>query len=439
MKKILLPIVGFFLLFASCEMRDEITGGKTGEEETLGAMTLQLSLNTTKSTQESVNIEDFIIQILDKQNEIVKESTYAALAKDEYMVNLPAGDYKVVSASYAGEVEEAAFDKPYYYGQKEFSIKEKELATIKDTCKLGNVLVDVSYNDDFLNAVNDDFTVTLTNGAGILNLYKDNQSKSYFKVSKSISIAVRGKTKNGQDFYKSQTLTGPNNTLEAGHSFSIVLGVNDTIPSTPDPGPENPEGGDNPSVGEGSFNVVIDVTMRDREEEIVIPCPGEEDNGGGDDNNNGGGTTSPGGSDDKGKPSISGTGTYVFDLSLNPQDPSKSKVDVTINAPNGLQNIYIKITSDNQGFLEDLAALTSFDLVNPGDLTSGLIELGLLQSAAGIKGDTKYNLNLTGDETNFVYLLTFFGAGVHTFNLEVVDSNNNSVKDQLVIRIVDSL
>ncbi|MCD7978003.1 MAG: DUF4493 domain-containing protein [Tannerellaceae bacterium] len=434
MKKILLPIVGFFLLLASCEMRDEITGGKTVEDETLGAVVLQLSLNTTKSTQENVNIEDFIIQILDKQNEIVKASTYAALAKDEYMVNLPAGDYKVVSASYAGEVEEAAFDKPYYYGQKEFSIKEKELATIKDTCKLGNVLVDVSFKDDFLNAVNDDFTVTLTNGAGILNLYKDNQSKSYFKVSKSISIAVRGKTKNGQDFYKSQTLTGPNNTLEAGHSFTIVLGVNDTIPSTPDPGPENPGGGDNPSVGEGSFNIVIDVTMRDREEEIVIPRPGGEDNGGGDDNN-GGGTTDPGGSDDKGKPSISGTGTYVFDTSANSKDPNNSQVKVHFTVPNGLQNLYVNIESTSDDFMTDpiLSPLISFDIINPGELADALLQLELIQST-----DNKGATSLTFDVSSFILPLSGFGENTHYFKLRAVDLLGNTVSGTLTIQIVGS-
>jgi len=434
MKKILLPIVGFFLLLASCEMRDEITGGKTVEDETLGAVVLQLSLNTTKSTQENVNIEDFIIQILDKQNEIVKASTYAALAKDEYMVNLPAGDYKVVSASYAGEVEEAAFDKPYYYGQKEFSIKEKELATIKDTCKLGNVLVDVSFKDDFLNAVNDDFTVTLTNGAGILNLYKDNQSKSYFKVSKSISIAVRGKTKNGQDFYKSQTLTGPNNTLEAGHSFTIVLGVNDTIPSTPDPGPENPGGGDNPSVGEGSFNIVIDVTMRDREEEIVIPRPGGEDNGGGDDNN-GGGTTDPGGGDDKGKPSISGTGTYVFDTSANSKDPNNSQVKVHFTVPNGLQNLYVNIESTSDDFMTDpiLSPLISFDIINPGELADALLQLELIQST-----DNKGATSLTFDVSSFILPLSGFGENTHYFKLRAVDLLGNTVSGTLTIQIVGS-
>lgn len=444
MKKITYILTTVCLVFLmgtmSCEMRDELKGRiPSGKGET-GTFKLELDLkDITKASILAVDVSRFAIQILNEQGYVVKEyPSYAAMLEEGVEVVLPVGTYKVRAASYAGEVEEAILNKPYFVGETEFTVKAKETAEVKNTCKLDNVVVAVSYGSDFVDAVQDDYVTTLTNGNGVLTLNKEASGYAFFKVTPTMSIAVRATTKNGKDIYKSQTLTGANSgDLQSEDYFNIKIGVQDTIPSLPDPGPgpepgPDPDPGDKPSVGKPSFEITIDVTMNGREEDIVIPPPTNPDVKPDPDPNP---DPNPG-DDNLGAPTISGAGTVEF----NENGPFPSSVTVQISAPNGLKKLLVNISSSSAGFTEAITVFglaNQFDLVNPGELSDVLSNsfenggIGLLSPGEKLEGKTSFVFDVTG----FMDLLPVFGPATHNFQLTVDDGVNAPVSGTLTVKI----
>lgn len=139
MKKITYILTTVCLVFLmgtmSCEMRDELKGRiPSGKGET-GTFKLELDLkDITKASILAVDVSRFAIQILNEQGYVVKEyPSYAAMLEEGVEVVLPVGTYKVRAASYAGEVEEAILNKPYFVGETEFTVKAKETAEVKNT------------------------------------------------------------------------------------------------------------------------------------------------------------------------------------------------------------------------------------------------------------------------------------------------------------------
>lgn len=436
MKKITYILTTVCLVFLmgtmSCEMRDELKGRIPSSKGETGTFKLELDLkDITKASILAVDVSRFAIQILNEQGYVVKEyPSYAAMLEEGVEVVLPVGTYKVRAASYAGEVEEAILNKPYFVGETEFTVKAKETAEVKNTCKLDNVVVAVSYGSDFVDAVQDDYVTTLTNGNGVLTLNKEASGYAFFKVAPTMSIAVRATTKNGKDIYKSQTLTGANSgDLQSEDYFNIKIGVQDTIPSLPDPGPgpepgPDPDPGDKPSVGEPSFEITIDVTMNGREEDIVIPPPTNPDVKPDPDPNPG--------DDNLGAPTISGAGTIEI-------PPFSGPVQVRISAPNGLKHLYVNISSSSEDFSTAIVSMglgSQFDLVNPGALSDVLSNpfpngIGLLSPGEKLEGKTDFVF----DVTEFMVLLPGFGTATHSFQLTVDDGINASVSSVLAVKI----
>lgn len=435
MKKItyiLTTVCLFFLMGTmSCEMRDELKGRIPSAKGETGTVKLELELkDITKANILAVDVSRFTIQILNDQGYVVKEyPSYAAMLEEGTEVVLPVGTYKVRAASYAGDIEEAVLNKPYFLGETEFIVKAKEVAEVKNTCKLDNVVVAVSYGADFVDAVQDDYVTTLTNGNGVLTLNKEANGYAFFKVAPTMNIAVRATTKNGKEIYKSQTLTGNNSDdLQSEDYFNIKIGVQDTIPSLPDPGPGPGPGPDEPSVGEPSFDITIDVTMNGREEDIVIPPPTNPDVKPDPDPNP---DPNPG-DDNLGVPTISGAGTInIQHEAVYVGDP----VVVNVKAPNGLKNLYVQIGSNVNEFIaviKPMGLQDQFDLVNPGSLKGALSEIGLLDPDAQLEGQTNYDFKVT----EFMSLLSQFPQGTHTFQLTVEDGINPSVSATLTVNVV---
>ena len=183
---------------ASCEMRDELRHRMPGntDKEAIGGFSLDLLSKEIGSRAGNV-VDSYVIQIVNANDEVVREyDSYAELQGGENVIELPVGTYKVRSASYAGGEEEASINKPYYFSEKEFSVNAGEVTSLKDTCKLNSVVVNVNYDDSFLDEVEDDYAVTFTNGTGVLTMNRDVNGIAYFRTSPTMLIAVRATTKN---------------------------------------------------------------------------------------------------------------------------------------------------------------------------------------------------------------------------------------------------
>ena len=125
----------------SCEMRDELRNrmpGKT-DVEAVGGFSLDLLSKETATRAENV-VDQYTVQIVNTNGEVVREyDSYTQLQEAGSVIELPVGTYKVRSASYAGDEEEASINKPYYFSEKEFSVNAGEVTNLKDTCKLNSV------------------------------------------------------------------------------------------------------------------------------------------------------------------------------------------------------------------------------------------------------------------------------------------------------------
>lgn len=417
------------LLFGACEMRDELKGKNTNVSDKQGAFILDLT-SKEKPTKAAGGdpVSNYVVQILDTQGEIVKEyPSYAVLQGQAKMVKLPAGTYRVRSASYAGGMEEAALDKPYYLGEKEVTVVPEEVVIVEDTCLLHNVLVKVNFGEDFQQAVDENYAVTLTNGAGVLTLNKEKSGTAYFKPASSMTIAVRATTKNGVEIYKSQVLTGQENeSLKPEDTFEISLGVKDTIPSIK-PSPDIPDDPDTPSYG--GIAITIDVRMNGQDITIDIPNPGvdptPDPNPDPDPSPDPDPDPSPGPS--YAKPTIVGEG---FDIDGILTDPSTVKVNITAEA--GVKNLYVTIDSEilSEEVLAVVGLSKSFDLANPGEMEEPLRELGLLGNSP-IKGAVQVPFDVSA----FMGILSQLGEpGPHKFHLRVVDTEGNELSKTLTIK-----
>lgn len=437
----LIPALVLPLLF-SCELRDELKGPAKAQT---GKVELQLLLQEDENAksiltrlESSAGTDNFFIQILNAQNEVVKEfPSYASLLNNTAGIELPAGDYKVRSASYSGEMEPAALNKPYYWGEKTFTVKANENTVVENVCERLNAIVNVVFGEDFLNVVKPNYAVTLTNNQGVLTLSNGQQGIAYFAPSSFINVAIRATTTDGRDVYKSFTVTNNTGMVRPTDAFEISLGIEEATPSVdpdpnPDPGPDptdpdptdptDPDPTDptdpKPTPGENtaSLEITIDVTMNGRDEDIIITYPDPE-------NPDPGVEVKPGE-----KPVISGAGTKTYTKA----ETAGASVKVAISTAEGIQNLNITIDSP---FLtpEELGGLgipQTFDLANlTPELNEGFQALGLIGSTP-IKGAKSTSFDIS----TFIPLLT---VDTHRFHISVTDVKGEKSSETLTIIITN--
>ena len=177
----------------------------------------------------------------------------------------------------------------------------------------------------------------------------------------------------------------------------------------------------NNSVG-GNLNIAINVdsSMTSSDETVGVnpgeepgiddfPTDGGEEPGDGDGDGEGGITSDI---------SITGKdlGGSPFDIDQTQTITGATTLIVGIEAPAGIQNLKVTISSDNEDFGSIGASFGTFDLANPGDKESMIAELGLPYGTA-VKDKTELDFDIS----TFTSLLIPFD-GTHTFNIAVKDS-----------------
>ena len=108
-------------------------------------------------------------------------------------------------------------------------------------------------------------------------------------------------------------------------------------------------------------------------------------------------------------------------------------VDIEITAPNKIEHLYVTITSSDPDFSATLSGVglgETFDMTELTENQAGMFDgLGLLY--AGIKNSTSYTFSIG----KFMSMLGYFG-GTHTFTIKVIDTQQKSVQDNLVITVI---
>lgn len=403
MKKLfftLTVLLSGIMIFSSChseKMNLSVTG--TGQVK---LSSMQMTYNTEPLVTVSRAAEDlnnYVVGIYKSaDNSLVQEWKYSEMPE---IFTLDAGDYKLVAHSQ--DVEGAQFDAPYCYGESSvFTIvKDKIVDAGTVSCTLKNVKVTIKYSDDLKPLLSEDTQVTVTLGDESLAYTADETRSGYFHCRATdnvVGVRFEGKV-DGES--EPTTITTSYTVIEG---TELIVNYDLVSASYVDPG----TGGIVPvmklKISDEVLTAELQGSVLPEDNEIL----------------------------DFGKPSIEGVG---FDIK-QPITVNPGTLQVNLMAPEGMQHVYVEITSDNEGFLSAASAVfggaTSFDLAEPAteEIKNALINLKFPvgEEIINNKGVVLFDIS------PFVGLLfesTF--AGKHSFKIRVVDSYDDTAEEELII------
>lgn len=420
-------VFSLFLLLSlfSCEMKKELTGqidkpSAGGNEIPLdkaGLLDLELKPYKEAEIPESkggisgsdvvvLDVNEFAIDILDSIGNVYKHYRSYADMKNEGGLLLPAGRYSIRATM--GEDVDAGFDTPFYSGAQECEISPKEVAKVITDCVLSNKKIVFRCSDKFLSKFEDDYTVLIDNGSGVLTTFKDEKRTVYFKNTGILQFTLYTTTRSGKrdlvygvDLSKNQDVQEHNNIL-------VDLNIVEDIPEPGDPvDPDEPEDPGEPEKPDAAVNkptIKVDISLIERDYVIEVPSdlvdpdePGE----------NPGGDTDP----STELPVITATlDGKPFDLSQVQTVTETSKVVVKLYLPTGLKAL---------GVLAEVGPVIKVpidDIYNPPSDIKGVID----QIDLPDKGDSGM---LTFDISAFMNMLF---EGTNKFTITVADNNGTS-------------
>ena len=403
MKKLfstLTVLLSGIMIFSSChseKMNLSVTG--TGQVK---LSSMQMTYNTEPLITVSRATEDlnnYVVGIYKSaENSLVQEWKYSEMPE---IFTLDAGGYKLVAHSQ--DVEGAQFDAPYCYGESSvFTIvKDKIVDAGTVSCTLKNVKVTIKYSDNLKHLLSEDTQVTVTLDDESLVYTADETRSGYFHCKATdnvVGVRFEGKV-DGES--EPTTITTSYTVIEG---TELIVNYDLVSASNVDPG----TGGIVPAmklkISDEVLTAELQGSVLPEDDEIL----------------------------DFGKPSIEGVG---FDIK-QPITVNPGTLQVNLMAPEGMQHVYVEITSDNEGFLSAASTVfggaTSFDLAEPAteEIKNALINLNFPvgENIINNKGIVLFDIS------PFVGLLfesTF--AGKHSFKIRVVDSYDDTAEEELII------
>lgn len=419
MKKIAI-IASLFCLGAlsSCELKDELTGPK-GENSEMGALELTVSVSES-AAQSRANSEapgNYPVVIVNKDTEEeAYNGTYEEMKKP---LSLPVGTYTVNSHT-PGDIK-TSMTSPYYGGEKEMTITKGVVSVLDMVCKMLNTKISLKLGDDFKAAFKE-WTINLNDGSGHVLTFtaadvENNVVYWYFGENAHVSTLTMDITAVTTDGVKVRdqkqfTKADANENYENGNpNFTGGDALNINIGAIEEP---TPEPGEKPQLG---FNVSVDITFDGRDETVEIPVVDVP-------------TTDPKPGDGE-VITISDGGTgYLTDGVIVAGGVSPTDVNVIMKIENGVKSIFVKVDSENSGFVEaagvmGLTAGEGLDLAS--EAAKDLENLFPLPEADA----TEYTFSMS--EELFLLLNEF--DGTHRFTLKVIDKEGNEKSAVLTITV----
>lgn len=426
---ICLTLMAVLFTFSACHSEKMETGATdvTGQLS-LASMKMEVDLKVDTVYPQSragVDVSNFLLTIKNSQGEQVEQYTYSEMPE---IISLPVGTYTVVASS--AEAATNGFDVPFYTGSTEqFTIKENELTEVSAlTCRLANVMISVEYDEELRKLMGEDVVTTVKIGDNSLDIPSSETRKAYLIApasAGSMDITLKG-TIDGESVTEVKRV----DNVQAGQ-YNIIKYVLNSV-----------DDGTNSNVG-GNLNIAINIdSSMTSSDETVGVNPGEEP--GIDDFPTDGGEE-PG--DGDGDSDGDGEGGITSDISITGKDLGESPFDIDqtqtitgattlivgIEAPAGIQNLKVAISSDNEEFNGIGEGLGEFDLAHSDsmneDAQAMLPILGLPIDDA-VLNQTNLDFNIS----KFTSMLAGF-KGTHTFKITVTDNQGKTESKSLVINV----
>lgn len=422
---ICLTLMAVLFTFSACHSEKMETGATdvTGQLS-LASMKMEVDLKVDTVYPQSragVDVSNFLLTIKNSQGEQVEQYTYSEMPE---IISLPVGTYTVVASS--AEAATNGFDVPFYTGSTEqFTIKENELTEVSAlTCRLANVMISVEYDEELRKLMGEDVVTTVKIGDNSLDIPSSETRKAYLIApasAGSMDITLKG-TIDGESVTEVKRVEN----VQAGQ-YNIIKYV------------LSPVDDGNNSVG-GNLNIAINIdsSMTSSDETVGVnpgeepgiddfPTDGGEEPGDGDGDGEGGITSD-----------ISITGKNLgespfFDIDQTQTITGATTLIVGIEAPAGIQNLKVAISSDNEEFNGIGEGLGEFDLAHSDsmneDAQAMLPILGLPIDDA-VLNQTNLDFNIS----KFTSMLAGF-KGTHTFKITVTDNQGKTESKSLVINV----
>lgn len=427
---ICLTLMTVLFTFSAChseKMETEATD-VTGQLS-LASMKMEVDLKVDTVYPQSragVDVSNFLLTIKNSQGEQVEQYTYSEMPE---IISLPVGTYTVVASS--AETATNGFDVPFYTGSTEqFTIKENELTEVSAlTCRLANVMISVEYDEELRKLMGEDVVTTVKIGDNSLDIPSSETRKAYLIApasAGSMDITLKG-TIDGESVTEVKRVEN----VQAGQ-YNIIKYVLNSV-----------DDGTNSNVG-GNLNIAINIdsSMTSSDETVGVnpgeepgiddfPTDGGEEPGDGDGDSDGdgeGGITSD--------INITGKklGDSSFDIDQTQTITGATTLIVGIEAPAGIQNLKVKITSaGNDDFNGIGEGLGEFDLAHSDSMNENaqamIPVLGLPIDDAVLNQP-----NLDFNISKFTSMLAGF-EGTHTFKITVTDNQGKTESKSLVINV----
>ena len=219
--------------FVACDSPNYNTQGDK-ENGTLSLSKLTVELTNPDGTEVDTraaapDVKTFKVRIFNSKG---YDQTFVYGEMPE-VLTMPTGTYSV--EAYNSELQEAAFEAPYYYsGAQDFTIRANAVTEVtKLVCSLKNVKVSVRYTADLAKLLGNDVTVAVTVGeSNTLTYTKDETRAGYFKFYSDYKtlVAVFNGTVDGELVHNYQVLSD----VEPGQHRVITFSVK----PAPTPGDE---------------------------------------------------------------------------------------------------------------------------------------------------------------------------------------------------------
>lgn len=423
---ICLTLLAGMLAFTACH--SEVMGGESTGKGELNLASMTAEVNTEVETvylgsraESGTDFSNYIVTVYDAQSQKANQWKYSEMPE---IVSLAVGICTVEVTS--AEAPTNGFDIPYYKGSTTCEIKENEIVDVPAiTCKLANMMFSVEYDEEFKSKMSEDVVTTITVGDNSLEIPGSETRKAYLVApggeTTSVTVTLKG------------TIDGE--AIDYSERFDVKTGVHNVIKYDFVPVSDGTGDGSTLKV---AINVDSSLTGSD---EVIGVNPGEEP--GIDDFPEGGGEEPGDGDGEQNMPTIVGSNFNgspfdiskdVLNVSIKTDMDNPIPLQVTLSAPNGIAHVYVTIDSETltEDLLTEVNLAKNFDLAEPGDLESGLNNLGLPTGQKVIGQET-----VLFDITNFTPLLGMFGVATHNFIIRLVDQQNLEVTQTLKIKSVE--
>ncbi|MBQ8772921.1 MAG: DUF4493 domain-containing protein [Muribaculaceae bacterium] len=409
----LLLITSLIVIISSCSKEDWTLDNNQQSEGRLALSSIAVNVVSEElvvSKTTDYDISQFIVKIFRTGDNALLQSWYY----DEMpgVITLPVGEYYVEVLSH--EVEDAAWDTPYYYANKSFTIENEKITEVGIiTCKLANIKVSIRYSDALKAVLGDDVKVKVIVGErGYLEFSKEVTRSGYFKYVPESNTLVASFSGTVDGFYESFDKTY--NDVAAGQHRIITFQLKTGSGIIPD------DAG-HVDITDG---IVVDATIETQDLTVSIPADeevidGERPGEGADNGDDSGGDTPA-------TDAISVT-SETTDLDGENIVTDGMTAIVNVHSECGIKNFVVDIISEqlNEELLTDVGLASTFDLANPGDLEPGLKSMKF-KTGDEVIGEHDLEFNIT----EFMPLLKIY-KGTHKFRLTVTDAEDNTLSKTL--------